>query len=379
MHSRSNWRDFAAVTTSVAVLGLGLGSTMPLAALTLSKYGYNDAVIGWMIAATAVGGIAGTLLTPAISSRYGRRRVMLGGVLLATVSVIPLQWTGSLMGWTLLRFAFGVAMAPLFVLGEAWINVLPNDSVRGRVVAIYTTSFTLCQVLGPLLTQTLTQHPNKMFLIAGGVFLLGVPGIAVARDIQSDVAKDAVASWANIARKVPAIIAGAALFAAFDSVMLSFLPLTALACGFGQAMALGAVSITFAGDAGLQILAGTLADRFGRRRVQLVCAASLCLLLPLLPLLLRLPIIWAIYLFLLGGFAGAIYTLSLVASGEKFSGAALVRASGLIALTWNLAATVAPLATGFGARWLGNYSLVLTLSLLAFVFLITLLLSERRA
>jgi hypothetical protein len=30
------WRDFAAVTFSVAVLGLGLGSTLPLTALVLN-------------------------------------------------------------------------------------------------------------------------------------------------------------------------------------------------------------------------------------------------------------------------------------------------------------------------------------------------------
>jgi len=58
-----------------------------------------------------------------------------------------------------LRAAFGVSLAPLFVIGEAWINSLPGDAVRGRVVAIYTTSFTLCQVLGPALTDAAARVP----------------------------------------------------------------------------------------------------------------------------------------------------------------------------------------------------------------------------
>jgi hypothetical protein len=36
MLERHQWRDFAAVTSSVAVLGIGVGSSLPLTALTLT-------------------------------------------------------------------------------------------------------------------------------------------------------------------------------------------------------------------------------------------------------------------------------------------------------------------------------------------------------
>jgi MFS family permease len=376
---RSQWRDFAAVTSSVAILGLGLGSTMPLTALVLNQRGFSSTIIAWMIAATALGGVIGTIGSPRMTLRHGRRKVMLGCVLLASLSVMPLQFADSLTVWAALRFIFGLSMAPLFVLGEAWINTLPGDAVRGRIVAIYTTCFTLCQVAGPLMTQLLTHFPKSMFGIAGGIFLLGAPGIALARDEgrsadssgDAATAKNGGAGWLAIVRLAPGIIAGAALFAAFDAVVLSFLPLTALENGFGQALALGAVSITFAGDAGLQIVAGVCADRFGRARVQSTCALLLCVMLPALPLMLRIRYLWVIYLFVLGGVAGAIYTLSLVAGGEKFRGAALVRTSGLIALTWNVAATAAPLATGIGARWMGTYAWVAVLWVMAIGFLVS--------
>jgi MFS family permease len=376
---RSQWRDFAAVTSSVAVLGLGLGSTMPLTALVLNQRGFSSAIIAWMIAASALGGVVGTIASPRMTLRHGRRKVMLACVFLATLSVMPLQYSNSLAVWAASRFVFGLSMAPLFVLGEAWINAIPGDAVRGRIVAIYTTCFTLCQVTGPLLTQFLTHFPQTMFVIAGGIFLLGAPGIALAREDDRSAAssgdtlssKNSGAGWLAIVRLAPGIIAGAALFAAFDTVVLSFLPLTALENGFSQALALGAVSITFAGDAGLQIVAGACADRFGRARVQSICGVLLCVMLPVLPFVLRIHFLWVIYLFVLGGIAGAIYTLSLVASGEKFHGAALVRTSGLIALTWNMAATAAPLATGIGAYWLGTYAWVAVLWVLAIGFLIS--------
>jgi MFS family permease len=369
------WRDFAAVTFSVAVLGIGLGSTLPLTALVLNARGVGPDVVGWMVAASALGGIAGTLAAPAATLRFGRRPVMLGCVALAAGSVMPLQYVTSLWGWTALRLLFGASMAPLFVLGEAWINTLPSDAVRGRVVAIYTTSFTVCQVMGPLLTNALSHFPQRVFLICGGVFLLGAPGIALARDdkglVKRDAGnesrsqKDANASWLAIARRAPAIVAGAAFFAAFDSIILSFLPLVALNSGFSQTRALSAAAVVMAGDATLQFVAGSLADRFSRARVQLICGGLMCLLLPLLPAMLHVPVLWAVYLYVLGGVAGAIYTLSLVASGDYFSGAALLRASGLIALTWNVAGTAGPIATGVAMRLVGNLGVAAVMWLIA--------------
>jgi MFS family permease len=382
------WRDFVAVTSSVAVLGLGVGSTLPLTALALTARGLGPQVVGWMAAAAAAGGMAGTLASPRATIRFGRRRVMLWCVAVAAASVISLQYVDSLWGWAVLRAAFGVSLAPLFVIGEAWISSLPGDAVRGRVVAIYTTSFTLCQVLGPALTDAVARAPRHAFLICGAVFLLGIPGIALARDPPAAAAragyratigdKNAVASWFAIVRIAPAIVAGAALFAAFDNIMLSFLPLLALDHGFSQSRALAAVVVVFMGDATLQFAAGWLADRFGHARVHRTAGVGLCVLLPLLPLMIAVPGLWELYLFVLGGIAGSVYTLSMVSSGERFSGAALLRASGLIAFTWSLASSIGPAATGIVVQHFGGKAMTAVLWLMALGFVLAEHLGSRR-
>jgi MFS family permease len=80
----------------------------------------------------------------------------------------------------------------------------------------------------------------------------------------------------------------------------------------------------------------------------------MCGLLPLLPWMVSIPGLWEIYLVVLGGVAGSVYTLSLVSSGERFSGAALLRASSLIALTWSLSSLVGPAATGIVMQRFGS-------------------------
>jgi MFS family permease len=377
MLDRSLWRDFVAVTSSVAVLGIGVGSSLPLTSLVLASRGFGPAVIGWLAAASAIGGVAGTLAAPTATLRHGRKRVMLACVSLVAASVIALQWVDSIAAWALLRAAFGLGMAPLFVIGEAWINTLPGDDVRGRVVAIYTTSFTTCQVVGPMLTDFMARFPQQEFLICGAVFLLGMPGVALARDARPGVTADATpgadkdhgASWWAIVRTAPAIVAGAGLFAAFDNIMLSFLPLFALDRGLDRRSALTAVVIVFIGDAMLQFAAGALADRFGFERVHRLAGIALCVLLPLLPWTVAVPGLWQAYLFILGGVAGSVYTLSMVSSGQRFSGAALLRASGLIALTWNLASSVGSAATGLMVQQFGNGAMTAVLWVMALVFL----------
>lgn len=378
MMNKSTLRDFVAVTVSVALLGLGLGGTMPLTALTLASNGYGADVVGWMTAAMALGGVIGTFASPWVSQRFGRRSVMLACLVLACASTVSLQYTDALVIWFAMRALFGIAMAPLFVLGEAWIVSLSTDATRNRVIAIYTTSFTVFQVLGPMLTDWLLQFDNYSFVICGGLFLVGAPGIMLAQDkhsvhqphadqdIQSN--KQQHATWFEILRIAPGIIAGTAFFAAFDSVILSFLPLTLLDAGFDQRHALAAASLVLFGDAMLQFPLGWLADRFGRQKVQLLCGLAVCLMLPLLSLAQHLPLIWPLYLFVLGGAACALYTLSVAASGEYFSGVALVRAAGLIGLTWNFSSSAGTALTGLAIQGLGSVAMPLVLWLLALVF-----------
>lgn len=382
MLPRSAWRDFAAVIFSVALLGLGLGSTMPLTALTLTARGFSPEVIGWTVAAGALGGVLATMAAPALALRLRRRNVMLGCLLLASISVMPLQYLQSIPGWMLARFLFGAAMAPLFVLGESWINTLAGDHARGRIVAIYSTCFTACQVLGPMLTDLLARWPDQAFLLCGALFLLGIPGIMLARPEARDGShpqhsasttddKASDTGWLGIVQAAPAILLGTAFFASFDTVMLSFLPLVAMEGGMSQSRALASASILLAGDATLQFGIGWLADHLGRRRVHLLCGVLVCLLLPLLPWMMQLPLLWEAYLFVLGACAGAIYTLSMVASGELFSGAALLRVSGLISLSWNASSSLGPAATGLLMQHAGGSWMVAVLWAIALLFVLS--------
>jgi MFS family permease len=141
--------------------------------------------------------------------------------------------------------------------------------------------------------------------------------------------------------------------------------------------ALLSVSVALVGNATLQLPLGWLSDRYGRARVHAACGLITILTLPLLPLAID-SLLWWPLLYLLGGVAGGIYTLAVVACGERFRGTALVAASGLLATTWSVASCVAPLAAGGLMEVWRPDALIVVLAVAAALFLLGLW-RERRA
>lgn len=344
------WRDFLALVASIAVVGLGLGATMPLTALTLDRRGVGTDVIGMITAVSALGILAASPFVSRWVGRYGARATMLGAVWLAALATMAMQCTDSLLAWSVLRFIFGGAMGVLFTIGEAWINRLAPDDARGKVVAMYTTSFTLFQLIGPALVAAFNDKISWSFAACGLLFLLALPGLMLISNSgpeqDAEEAHEPGVKWTLILPRMPMIVLGAAFFALFDTLALSLLPLYAMRHGISTELALLSATVVLVGDTGLQFALGWMADRYGRAKVHTGCGVAVCLLLPLLPFAVHTPWLWWSVLLLLGAAAGGIYMLALVACGERFTGLPLTSASAIVNATWGVTSGGGPLLTG---------------------------------
>ncbi len=344
------WRDFFALVVSIGVVGLGLGATMPLTALTLDRRGVGTDVIGMITAFSALGILAASPFVSRWVGRYGARATMLGAVWAASLATIAMQCSDSLVAWSVLRFVFGGAMGVLFTIGEAWVNRLAPDNARGKVVAMYTTSFTFFQLIGPALVAAFNDKIQWSFAACGLLFLLALPGLMLISNSgpehDAGEANEPGVKWSLILPRMPMIVLGAAFFALFDTLALSLLPLYAIRHGMGTELALLSATVVLVGDTGLQFALGWMADRYGRARVHTGCGVAVCLLLPLLPFAVGTPWLWWSVLLLLGAAAGGIYMLALVACGERFTGLPLTSASAIVNATWGAASGGGPLLTG---------------------------------
>lgn len=371
------WGTYFAVCSAVISIGLALGVTMPLVSLRLESWGYDSFAIGVMAATPAVGVLLGASLAGRLAARFGTTVLMQLCLLLGALSVAGLALVQNYAVWVGLRLFLGVALTVVFVLGESWINQLAVEKWRGRLVALYGTGYALSQLSGPLLLTGLGTATDAGFwtgvglLIGGSLMLLGRSGAP-----QVDAHSTSGRGLLVFCRKLPAIAWAVMLFAAFEAMMLTLLPIYSLRQGFTQEVALVMVSVVVIGDAALQLPIGWLADRMSRQTLFRCCGVVLLLSSLAIPLLLHTPLIWPVFV-AFGASAGGLFTLSLIMIGERYRDDELVRANAHVAQLWGLGCLVGPLATGAVSQWLSGHALPLMMATGALVFII--LASQRGA
>ena len=371
------WGTYFAVCAAVISIGLALGVTMPLVSLRLESWGYDSFAIGVMAATPAVGVLLGASLAGRLAARFGTTVLMQLCLLLGALSVAGLALVQNYAVWVGLRLFLGVALTVVFVLGESWINQLAVEKWRGRLVALYGTGYALSQLSGPLLLTGLGTATDAGFwtgvglLIGGSLMLLGRSGAP-----QVDAHSTSGRGLLVFCRKLPAIAWAVMLFAAFEAMMLTLLPIYSLRQGFTQEVALVMVSVVVIGDAALQLPIGWLADRMSRQTLFRCCGVVLLLSSLAIPLLLHTPLIWPVFV-AFGASAGGLFTLSLIMIGERYRDDELVRANAHVAQLWGLGCLIGPLATGAVSQWLSGHALPLMMATGALVFII--LASQRGA
>jgi MFS family permease len=359
-------RDFLALILSVAVVGLGLGATIPLTALALTQAGYGTDVVGLMTAMQAGGGLAVAPFASRIATRFGARETIAGTVVVAALATIGMQFSANLWLWAALRFLCGAALMLLFTIGEAWVAQLADDSTRGRVVALYATNFTLFQMTGPVLVSVIGHVSSMRFVLCGAIFLLALPALAsirmsphaLAADERDDAGSRDHGNWRDVLPRMPALVIGTGFFALFDTLALSLMPLFAMSHGIDADVGVLFASAILLGDTTMQFPIGWLADHIGRAKVHAGAGVVVVLLLPLLPWAVAYPWLCWPLLFVLGAAAGSVYTLSIVACGERFRGPTLISATAIVGASWSVASFGGPIIAGTLMRSVGANALI---------------------
>ena len=356
------WGTYFAVLASVLSVGLALGVSMPLVSLRLEAWGYGSFAIGVMAAMPALGVLAGASLASRLAGWVGvpaaMRLCLWGGALsIGLLALLP-----SYPLWLVLRLLIGMALTVVFVLGESWINQLVVEQWRGRLVALYGSSYALSQLAGPLVLGMLGSDDDFGFWAATGLLLVS-PLLLLGRGgaPSTEACNVTFADLFAFCRRLSVIAWAIALFASFEAMILTLLPVYCLQQGLSTEIALFMVSTVVVGDAVLQLPIGALADHMSRRALFTGCALALLGSSLAIPLLLHTWAIWPVWV-LFGASAGGLFTLSLVLIGERYRDDALVRANAHVAQLWGIGCLLGPLLAGAGSQWISGHALPLLMA-----------------
>ncbi|HBO22387.1 MAG TPA: MFS transporter [Providencia sp.] len=360
------------ITTSIAVIGIVIGLSIPMVALRLNNYGVGELYIGIISAAPALGMFLIAPVVQRIVQWCGKRKAMLAATVISAISLLPLL--SSLPLWLLfpLRLITGLASGVLICLGETWINELSSENKRGRILAIYTTVFTVSQLLGPSFIAYYGVEDKSPLLICTLIHLISVAlFLLMDQKIGDRIAKTASKSHFSILQFVkvaPGICAGIVFFAFFDGTILSMFPIYGMGMGHTEAVAALMISAILAGDAIMQMPFGWLADHMNREKLYRICGVVTLGASILLPVVITNTYLIWLLLFVLGATAGAIYTIALVQIGQYFKGNELIIANAAAAMLWGLGNLSGPLLAGV-ATTISPLGLPVLLILGAAVFL----------
>ncbi|MCT8162524.1 MULTISPECIES: MFS transporter [unclassified Pseudomonas] len=366
-----NMRLLAGLLFAVSVVGFSLGASLPLVSLRLHEAGAGTLEIGIIAAIPAAGMMLSAFMVDACCRHLTRRTIYLLCFSLCTVSIALLETAfASLWLLAVLRLGLGIGMGIAIILGESWVNELCPDHNRGKIMALYATSFTGFQVLGPALLALLgADSPWIIGVVTLGYglallcILLTVPNDHVEHGEEGEKSF----GLAGFFRVAPALCVAVLFFSFFDAVVLSLLPVYASSHGFAVGVAALMVTVVFAGDMVFQLPLGWLADRVERTGLHLLCGLVAMAIGIALPWLLDMTwLLWPM-LVLLGAVAGAIYTLALVLIGQRFKGQDLVTANASVGLLWGVGSLVGPLLSG-AAMDVAPHGLPMALALMAGLF-----------
>ena len=330
------WRPLLPVFVACFAFGLQAGTGMPLVPLALEHRGVDNFVIGIVSAAWGIGMIASAHRIPAVAARVGAVRLIAACVVLNAAISVAFAYTSDTALWFCLSVLSGVVGGVPWVVSEIWINLVTDESRRGRAVAVYSTLVALGLAVGPLVLQVAGVYGPRPFLVNAALGILVILPLLPNWRLAPPIRPTKSGGFARVIALAPVALLAALASGLGEQGAFSFLPVFAVGAGVSPETGAMWLSAFVIGNLVLQWPIGWMADHFDRRAVLAACAFASAVLAGVMPLLdpragaiLGVLVLW-------GGISFGIYTVGLAVLGQRFHGGDIARANAAFTIFYTL-------------------------------------------
>ncbi len=134
---------------ATALLTTGQGIAVPIIPLYADTLGASAAQVGLVVSAFALARFLTNVPAAALSDRYGRRLLLVGGPFVAAAGNLLAATADSMAPLLLWRFVAGIGSAAFITGAVIFISDVSTADNRGKLLSIYQGSFLLGMTLGP--------------------------------------------------------------------------------------------------------------------------------------------------------------------------------------------------------------------------------------
>ena len=143
------------------------------------EFALSDSALGWLLSASLIGMAVGAVAFGALADRFGRRRVILIGLVLNTVGMAlaaTAPGPALLLVWRILT---GLGVGAILATGTVLVSETVSTSRRGLALSIYTAGYSLGATIGGLVAGWLVLEVGWRWVFGLGA-IVGAAALVVA-------------------------------------------------------------------------------------------------------------------------------------------------------------------------------------------------------
>ena len=371
LNSLKNYLDFNIVNSSIKYLSLVAFCTGIIISyfytvlVILQKYaGYSEFLIGSIASFGPLGLILSGFFVTKLLKKFGFYKIIFISAVTQGLCIILMLEFFHPINLSMCFFIFGIMGGLTWMTMDTWVNIVSNNSNRGKSIGIYNSSVTTGLALGPLIVGVLGTSSRIPLIVC--MILVGFKIISLI-SIKKYVNQVIIPEQSSKMKFSILAISPFVFFAIFcagieDSSFLALFPAFMINDFFTDKQI--GLYIFIGGLFGVlcQPFIGALSDNFNKRIIIFLLLFSHICWLMLLNFSNSNPYL-IIFALMISGFAStSLYTVTLAYLGERINVTDIAFATSLFIIIYELGEYLGPIIVGFNMNIYGNPGFIYTLS-----------------
>ena len=376
LNSLKNYLDFNIVNSSIKYLSLVAFCTGIIISyfytvlVILQKYaGYSEFLIGSVASFGPLGLIFSGFFVTKLLKKFGFYKIIFISATTQGLCIILMLEFFHPINLSMCFFVFGIMGGLTWMTMDTWVNIVSNNSNRGKSIGIYNSSVTAGLALGPLIVGILGTSSRIPLIVC--MILVGFKIISLI-SIKKYVNQVIIPEQSSKMKFSILTISPFVFFAIFcagieDSSFLALFPAFMINDLFTDKQI--GLYIFVGGIFGVlcQPFIGALSDNFNKRIIIFLLLFSHTCWLMLLNFSNSNPYLIILALMISGFASTSLYTVTLAYLGERIKVTDIAFATSLFIIIYELGEYLGPIIVGFNMSLYGNSGFIYTLSIFVIV------------